>query len=109
MTLEQLRLPSPRATGLKAAGRRGPVNPTNSTNAANFSISGSHNSFIYKHFEIVILSPFLAPARGLETVWAWPRGPESDVGWCHRRRHSGAVFTAGSLRAARSRLSAILF
>lgn len=61
------------------AARHRPVNSANSTNAANLSISRSHNSFIYKDFEIVILSPSGSGA-GLETVSTWLRGPESDVG-----------------------------
>lgn len=79
MTLEQLGLPSLHATGAKAAGRRKPVNPTNSTNAANFSISGSHNSFIYKDFEIVILSPLAGSSVGVGDGLGFAARPRSQM------------------------------
>lgn len=45
----------------------------------NSAISRTHNSFIYKDFEIVILSSAGSGAE-LETVLTWLWGWDSDVG-----------------------------
>ena len=59
------------------------------------SILVTHNSFIYKDFEIVIWS-LSGSGADLEIVLAWLWGLDSDVGRCQRRRRGGAVSAAGT-------------